>query len=104
MSDERRQKLRERLTAVEASRDGLARNFRRSPRFLALFLLAAPAGYFGGGLAAFYVAFMTGVFVGVWIYVAWSHLNENEGELKSIRGELRRLDAAAPPASNRSDG
>ena len=66
-------------------------------------LLAAPAGYLWGALAAFYVAFMTGVFVGVWIYVAWSHLNENEAELRSIRGELRRLDAA-DAASARSDG
>jgi preprotein translocase subunit SecF len=101
MSDERRQKLQERITWLAASKDGLERNFRRSPRFVVLLLLVAPAWYFGGGLAAFYIAFMTGVFVGVWVYVAWSHLHENEGELKSVRAELRRLDAAA---SKQPDG
>ena len=105
MSDERRQKLQDRITWLEGSKAGLERNFRRSPRFVALMLLAAPAWYFGGGLAAFYIAFMAGVFIGVWVYVAWSHLHENEIELKSVRAELRRLDAAAAKeASNRVDG
>lgn len=103
MSDERRQKLQERVTWLEASKAGLDRNFRRSPRFAVMLLLVAPAWHFGGGLTAFYIAFMACVFVGVWVYVAWSHLHENEGELRSVRGELRRIDAAAA-ASKRSDG
>jgi hypothetical protein len=98
MSEERRQKLTERIVWLEASTAGLERNFRRSPRFLVLMLLAAPAWRFGGGLAAFYVAFMAGVFIGVWVYVAWSHLHENEIELKSVRAELRVLDKAARAA------
>ena len=52
MSEERRQKLAERLVWLEASTAGLERNFKRSPRFAALMLLAAPAWHFGGGLAA----------------------------------------------------
>jgi hypothetical protein len=34
----------------------------------------------------------------VLIYVAWSHQNENEAELRSVRAELRRIGAAREAA------
>ena len=55
----------------------------------ALLILVIPAGMIGGALAAFFVAFMVVSIVSVTMYVAWSHLTENEAELKVIREELR---------------
>ena len=104
MSDERRQKLQDRIAWLEASKSGLDRNFKRSPRFVVPMLLAAPAWYFGGGSRRSTSPSWRGLHRGVG-YVAWSHLHENEIELKSVRAELRRLDAAAAKeALNRSDG
>jgi hypothetical protein len=104
MNEERRKKLQDRLAWLEASMAGLERNFKRSPRFVALMGLVVPAWYFGGGLLAFYVAFMTGVFIGVWIYVAWSHLHENEVEIRSVRAELRRLESTGETCSRGPNG
>lgn len=89
MSDERREKLEARVVWLEESIEGLRRNYRRSPAIAALMLLAVPAGLLWGVLAAFYVAFMVGVLVGVWVYIAWGHLHEHETELKAVRAELR---------------
>jgi fatty acid desaturase len=90
-TQEREQKLRAREAWLEASMIGLRRGYERSPFIAALVLLAIPAWMLGGGLVAFYVAFMASVLVGVWIYVAWSHLHENEIELKTVRSELQKL-------------
>jgi hypothetical protein len=95
MSDERQQKLEERLVWLEASIGNLRRNYERSPYFSALVLLALPAYLVGGAGAAFLLALMVVAFVSVLIYVAWSHVHENEAELKSVRAELRRLGSRA---------
>ncbi len=99
MSDERRQKLEERRAWLEQSVTGLRRNYERSPKFAALLLLVVPAWLLGGGLLAFFVAFMVVVFVSVLIYVAWSHVHENEAELRSVRTELDRMPPESPRAA-----
>lgn len=101
MSEERRRKLEERVVWLEDSIAGLQKNYARTPKLAWLLLLVAPAWWLGGGLAAFYVAFMVLVFVGVTVYVAWSHLHENETELRAVQDELRRMGsrAEAPPTA-----
>ena len=104
MSEERRQKLEERLAWLERSMVSMQANYRRSPKFAAMLLAVIPAWIVAGSLVAFLVALMVVAFVSVLIYVAWSHQNENEAELRSVRAELRRMRVAreaaeAPKAS-----
>ncbi len=94
MSDERRQKLEERIVWLEKSMVGLRRNYQRSPYYSALILLSLPAYFIGGAGAAFLIALMVVSFVSVLIYIAWGHVHENEAEMKSVRAELRRLTSA----------
>ncbi len=99
MSEERRQKLEERLAWLEQSMVSMQANYRRSPKFAAMLLAVIPAWVLGGSLVAFLVALMVVAFVSVLIYVAWSHQNENEAELRSVRAELRRLGASHEAAT-----
>lgn len=91
MSDERKQKLEERIVWLEKSMVGLRRNYQRSPYYSGLILLALPAYFIGGAGAAFLIALMVVSFVSVLVYIAWGHVHENEAEMRSVRGELKRL-------------
>lgn len=93
MNEDRLHKLEERVVWLEASMVRMRANYERSPKFAALILLALPVGLAAGALWAFLVALMVVSFVGVLVYIAWSHVNENEEELKSVRAELKRLKA-----------
>ena len=70
----------------------LRRSMTRAP-YMALGLLAVPPigwrwGFAAAGLATFSVITL----VCVALYVAWSHVQEYEGELTALRGKLQVLE------------
>ena len=70
----------------------LRRSMTRAP-YMALGLLAVPLvgwrwGFAAAGLATFSVITL----VCVALYVAWSHVQEYEGELTALRRKIRDLD------------
>lgn len=71
----------------------------RAP-YMALGLLAVPVvAWRWGFAAAALVAFSVITLVCVALYVAWSHLQEYEGELVALRRKLKSLDEPAPDPS-----
>lgn len=67
-------------------------SMQRSP-YMALGLLAVPlVGWRWGFAAAGLVTFTVITLVCVALYVAWSHVQEYEGELTALRRKLKSLD------------
>ena len=73
----------------------LRHSMTRTP-YLSLGLLAVPVvGWRWGFAAAGLVTFSVITLVCVALYVAWSHVQEYEGELTALRHKLKNLDATA---------
>lgn len=95
-TDQRRARLMERERWLVANITELRTSMTRAP-YLGVGLVAVPlAGWRWGFAAAGLVAFTVITLVCVALYVAWSHVQEYEGELGELRRKVARLDEAPP--------
>ena len=96
--EQRRTRLTDRERWLGGNITELRRSMLRAP-YLSLGLLAVPVvGWRWGFAAAGLVTFTVITLVCVALYVAWSHVQEYEGELGELRRKLQALDATAVPS------
>ncbi len=94
-TEQRRARMTDRERWLVGNITELRGSMTRAP-YLGLGLLAVPlVGWRWGFAAAGLVTFSVITLVCVALYVAWSHVQEYEGELGELRRKLQALDAAA---------
>ena len=95
--DERRVRFADRRQWLESNIVGLRLGMKRAPLLLLGLLTLPLIGWRWGFAAAGLVAFLVITLSGATLYVAWSHIQEYEGELAVLKGKIKALDE--PPAA-----
>jgi hypothetical protein len=80
------------LSRLRAQIDSLDRDWQRLPRMLGLAVLAIPAGFQWGVLAAFLTILGTVILVGVGGYLIRVRKAEYQTEMDTVRRDLRVLE------------
>ena len=85
MTEQRREKLVERMAWLDASLEKLQRDYVRAPLWAWASLLAVPVWLFWSWMVAGLVVFTAVTLAGVQRYVAWIHIDQCETGQRLIR-------------------